>query len=66
MKTRNIWLILVSTLFFAACSDSNDNKVSGDHVWKEQTATIDKAKEVEGILKKSAEDQAKALEKQMQ
>jgi len=50
----------------ASCSESDNSKVPKDNVWKEQTDTIDKAKEVKGILKKSAEEQAKAIEKQMQ
>ncbi|MCH8163593.1 MAG: hypothetical protein IIA99_05830 [Proteobacteria bacterium] len=58
-------LILVS-----ACSDdeqgSSERKLSGDHVWKEQTDTIDKAKEVEGLLQDVAEKQRQAIEAQAQ
>lgn len=58
-------LILVS-----ACSDdeqgSSERKLSGDHVWKEQTETIDKAKEVEGLLQDITEKQRQAIEAQAQ
>ncbi len=66
MKSLNALIILISIPFMAACSDSSENKASGDHVWKEQTKTIDKAREVEAVMKKAAEDQAKSIEEQMQ
>ena len=52
--------------FLFGCSDNTDSKADGDHVWKEQTETIDKAKEVEAMMLKSAEDRAKSIEEQMQ
>lgn len=66
MKSLKVLVLLVSTLFIAACSDENDNKASKDHVWKEQTDTIDKAKEVEAMMLKSAEDRSKSIDEQMQ
>ncbi|MEE8234233.1 MAG: hypothetical protein V3R41_06105 [Gammaproteobacteria bacterium] len=58
-------LVLVS-----ACSDdeqgSSERKLSGDHIWKEQTETIDKAKEVEKLLQDVAEKQRQAIETQAQ
>ena len=66
MKSLNALIILISILFTAACSDSSENKASGDHVWKEQTETIEKAKGVEALMKKTAEDRAKSIEEQMQ
>jgi PBP1b-binding outer membrane lipoprotein LpoB len=66
MKTLNALLLLVPILFIAACSDNSDGKASGNHVWKEQTETIDKAREVEALMLKTAEDQAKTIEEQMQ
>ena len=56
---------LVLSLFFmgmlVACS-GEDSNASGEHVWKEQTDTIDKAKEVEGIIMDSAEQTRSAIE----
>ena len=66
MKSLKLLLVLVSTLFIAACSDESDSKASSDHVWKEQTDTIDRAKEVEAMMLKSAEDRSKSIEEQMQ
>ena len=58
-------LVLVS-----ACSDdepeSSERTLSGDHVWKEQTQTIDKAKEAERLLQDVAEKQRKAIDEQAQ
>lgn len=56
------FVFLASALMlFPACSDneqgSSERKLSGDHVWKEQTDTIDKAKEVEGLLQDITEKQ---------
>lgn len=65
------FVFLASALMlFSACSDneqgSSERKLSGDHVWKEQTDTIDKAKEVEGLLQDVAEKQRQAIEAQAQ
>jgi hypothetical protein len=51
---------------FIACSDesSNNAEVKNDHVWKETTDTIDRAKEVEGMLMESAENTRNAIESQ--
>lgn len=62
MKILNALILLVPVLFMAACSDNSENKASDDHVWKEQTETINKAKEVEAMMKKAAEDRAKSIE----
>jgi hypothetical protein len=52
--------IFVLGLFIAGCSGDEEEKK--DHVFKEKTRTIDKAREVEGILKDAAEKQKKAAE----
>jgi len=58
-----IFLLLISCLIFIACSDGGDD-AKKDHVWKEQTDTINRAKEVEGILMDSAENMRKTIEAQ--
>ena len=65
------FIFLASTLMLvSACSDdepeSSERTLSGDHVWKEQTQTIDKAKEVEGLLQDITEKQRQAIEAQAQ
>jgi hypothetical protein len=46
------------------CSDEQ-NKVE-EHVWKEQTDMIDKAKNVEQILNDAAQQQQELIEQQTQ
>ncbi|MBL1141997.1 MAG: hypothetical protein HND53_08210 [Proteobacteria bacterium] len=63
-----VFLLLISSLIFTACSDDSNSfaEAKKDHVWKGQTDTIDKAKEVEGMLTESVENTRKALEEQSQ
>ncbi len=64
---RSAHLIVIILVFFLfGCSDNTDSNAKSDNVWKEQTDTIDKAKEVEAMMLKSAEDRAKSIEEQMQ
>ena len=65
MKSQLLLLLLIPGFLLSACSDSSENSVGEDHVWKEQTETIDKARKVEGMLKQAAETQKKAIEEQM-
>jgi len=51
----------------SACSDSDKpQKVEQDHVWKEQTDMIDKAKDVEQLLNDTAKQQQKLIDQQIQ
>ena len=64
-------ILLVGILFLiSACSDDEsatpEKKLNGDHVWKEQTQTIDRAKEVEGMLQDAADEQRKVIDEQVQ
>ena len=65
-KFIKIFSLLISCLMFIACSDgsSNNAEAKKDHVWKETTDTIDRAKEVEGMLMESAENTRSAIESQ--
>lgn len=49
VKKLNTIFLVLACLFITACG-SDDDQAKGEHVWKEQTDTIDKAKEVEGML----------------
>lgn len=63
----NLFLVFVIYIFIAGCSEdtaSDSKKINGDHVWKEQTDKINKAKEVESILLDSAEATNKIIEEQ--
>ena len=62
-----MFLLLVLCLFFIACSDESNNGNTDskkDHVWKEQTDTINAAKEVEGMILDSAKQTRKTIEQQ--
>jgi len=59
-----IFLIVLPILFIIGCSDEQD-KVE-EHVWKEQTDMIDKAKDVEQTLNNAALQQQKLIEQQTQ
>jgi ABC-type Fe3+-citrate transport system substrate-binding protein len=60
-----IFLLLISCLMATACSDeSNNADTKKDHVWKETTETIDRAKEVEGMMMDAAKNTQRALDQQ--
>lgn len=62
-----ILLSLIVSLLLYGCSDDNSNdskEVKVDHVWKEQTDTINKAREVEGMIMDSADATKQAIDKQ--
>lgn len=61
---KKIIFLAATLLFVSACSD--DDRESGDHVWKEQTQVLDKAKEVDGLLKDVADQQRKIIDEQAQ
>jgi len=63
---RSFVFVTVSMLVLSGCSDNNAdaNKVEGDHVWKEQTDMIDKAKDVENMLQDAANKQQQKINEQ--
>jgi len=56
-------LLLLMSILINGCSDDN-NPQKNDHVWKEQTQAIEKAKAVEGLLQDSAEEQRRQIQDQ--
>ncbi len=58
---RHLALLPLMSLFLVVgCSD---NKVE-DHVWKEQTDTIEKAKEVEQLIQNTFQQQKQNVDEQ--
>ena len=45
-----VLIISLSVLMITACADDQVDKVQKDHVWKQETDMIDKAKGIESIL----------------
>lgn len=63
---KRLVVVSISVLVITACSDDKVDKVEQDHVWKEQTDMIDKAKDVENILQDAAALQQQQIEQQTQ
>ena len=62
-------ILLLSVFLVASCSDDEDknkNELTGEHVWKEQTDTMDKARAVEGMLEDAAQEQREMIEQNVQ
>ncbi len=59
---KKVIFLSATLLLVSACSD--DDRESGDHVWKEQTQVLDKAKEVDGLLKDVNDQQRKIIDEQ--
>ncbi len=61
----NTFLLILISISISACSEEAD-KVSGSgkHVWKEQTDTIDKARNVENEILNAADSARKTIEEQ--
>ena len=67
MKYLFTMLFLAGAMTLSACSDGQEDKKgtgSNDHVWKGQTDTMDKAKEVESMVLDQAEKMNKSVEEQ--
>jgi hypothetical protein len=63
---NKVLYIMVSCLILFSCSDESSNSSQKEHVWKEQTETIDKAKEVEGMMLESAAATRKLIDEESQ
>ncbi len=69
MTKRLISIFFISFLLITACSDDegkSKKELTGDHVWKDQTNTMEKAKAVEGILEEAAQEKREAIEENIQ
>ena len=58
----NRTLLLIAIFGLSACSGEDQEAASEDHVFKEMTETIDKAREVENLLQDAAKKQKAATE----
>ena len=64
MKKLNLLaLLIVITSFMVACSEDNDSdNKKGDHVWKQQTDTIQQSKDAAKKLQESLKQQQEKME----
>lgn len=62
MSLHPLQLVAIATLALLLAGCSGDDEGKKDHVFKEKTQAIEKAREVEGILKNAAEKEKKAAE----
>ena len=56
---------IISMLLVAACTSGDDNKLE-DHVWKEQTETLDRAREAAQLMEDAANKKRKEIDQQTQ
>ena len=63
---NKVLYIMVSCLILFGCSDESSSISQKDHVRKEQTESIDKAKEVEGMMLESAAATRKLIDEESQ
>lgn len=63
MMARYVFLMCVVAAL-SACSDE-EHPVNGDHVWQEQTDTIEKARQVEQVITDSALEKKQHTEQQL-
>lgn len=66
MNKVHIAFIGFAALSLSACSQDDDAKTKDDHVFKEKTETIDKARDVASQLSGAAARQAEAAKKAAQ
>ena len=68
--TKTIIILSAALLLASACSDdgkdTSEKKLSGDHIWKEQTQAIDQAKAAQGLIEDAAVEQRKIIDEQAQ
>lgn len=71
MLTKSQLLSVLSFLLISACSGNNDHakgtqdtQTSKDHLWKEQTDTIENAKQVDKLIQDAAQHQRRSIEDQ--
>lgn len=59
------WMSILLCMMLLSCSgDESAGSGSGDHVWKDQVNTMDRAREAEQKMLDAAEAQRKAIEEQ--
>jgi protein involved in sex pheromone biosynthesis len=64
MKNLLLMFLFASVMILSGCSGEQEDTGGGDHVWKGQTDTMDKAKEVESMVMDQADEMRKTIEKQ--
>lgn len=58
-------VLMFGALLLGACTSGDDNKLE-DHVWKEQTETLDRAREAAQLVEDAANKKRKEIDQQAQ
>jgi hypothetical protein len=66
MRTANTLVILCLFCISTACSDNTDSSDVQTHFLQEKTDALDKARQAETLMLKTAEEQAESMKKQLQ
>lgn len=61
-SSLRLTLLFALGLFLIGCSKQDDEEEVKEHVWKDQVEAIDKAREVENVLRDAAGKQKKAAQ----
>lgn len=68
MQYRKLITVITLLVICAGCSESTDsktqNKPKNDHIWKQQTQTIERAKAVESVVRDSAKRSLEEADRQ--
>ena len=63
MHIKNFLIVILAGLLIA-CSEDDSGSGSGDHVWKDQVDTMDRAREAEQKMLEAVELKKQAVEEQ--
>jgi len=70
MRIPYLAILCAAFMLIASCSsgdnDSGPPQSAGEHVWKQQTEAMEKAKEMEQIIQNAAEKERRAVDEQFE
>jgi hypothetical protein len=65
MKIKKyLYILLISFLLICGCSDGENKNTAKEHILSDQVRALEKAKNVEQVLKKDADKRIQALDEQ--
>jgi PBP1b-binding outer membrane lipoprotein LpoB len=68
MQYLKLAVVITLLVIFSGCSEGTDSKTQAkpqqDHIWKQQTQAIERAREVESVVSDSAKRRLEETERQ--